>query len=147
MERELAALGAMKCGGHRDLDAELVGCVRLALADAFHFRCVEAVDLLASLVLPLLDHPRGQMQWLPEDVTELVVAGDPPADVADGAAEIGLERAQTAPGPLKLLGMGISLVLDQGELAHPRIGLAEIEPRLLRQADQLLAGPVHELGV
>src|SRR5947208_8677619 len=37
-------------------------------------------------------------------------------DVADDAAEIGSKRPQGPIGALELLGMGIALVLDQGEL-------------------------------
>ena len=39
------------------------------------------------------------------------------------------------------MGVGIALMLDQGELAHPRIGLAQIEPDLLGQLHQLLRAP------
>ena len=77
----------------------------------------------------------------------LVLACDLAGDVADGAAEIGPQGAKRPVGALELLCMGIALVPDQGELADPRIGLAEIEPCLLRQRHQPLAGPVQELGV
>lgn len=39
-------------------------------------------------------------------------------DIADDAAEIGSQRPQGPVGALELLGVGIALVLDQGELAH-----------------------------
>ena len=38
-------------------------------------------------------------------------------------------------------------MLDLRELAHPRVGLAQIKPRLLRQSHQLLTGPVEQLGI
>jgi hypothetical protein len=41
MGDELAALGVCHCGGDGDLDTELVGAVRLALADALHLRRVQ----------------------------------------------------------------------------------------------------------
>src|SRR5258707_13400453 len=59
VERELATLRVMQRGGHRDLDAELVGPVRLALADAFDLRGVETVNFPAPLVLALLEYPPG----------------------------------------------------------------------------------------
>jgi hypothetical protein len=40
--------------------------------------------------------------------------------------------------------MGIALVLDQGELAHPRIGLAQLDALLPRKPDQDLAGTVEQ---
>ena len=48
-------------------------------------------------------------------------------NVADDAAEIGLELSQAAISALELLGMGIALVLDQRELADPQVGLAQID--------------------
>jgi len=41
VDRELAALAALEGGGDRGLDAELIGLVALALADAFHLRRVQ----------------------------------------------------------------------------------------------------------
>jgi hypothetical protein len=38
-------------------------------------------------------------------------------------------------------------MLDQGELAHPRIGLAQIHPVELGQPHQFLARPVQKLGI
>ena len=77
----------------RDLDAELVWRVRLALADTFHLRSMEAVDLAASLMAVLVEHPAGQVQRPQEDRLKVVFAGDLPANVADGAPQIGLELA------------------------------------------------------
>jgi hypothetical protein len=48
MDGELAALAAFEGGGDADLDAELVGLVRLAFANAFDFGSVQAVDLGCS---------------------------------------------------------------------------------------------------
>ena len=111
---------------HGDFHAELVRGMRLALADALDLRGVQAVDPRASagwpfcsLVLALGEHPFRQMQWTPEDILKLVLAGDLPDDVADGAAEIGPEPAQRPVGTFELVGMGIALMLDQRELADP----------------------------
>src|SRR5690348_7658236 len=54
---ELAALGMLDRGGHADLDAELVRFVRLALADAFHFRGMERIDFWPALLRLLSQHP------------------------------------------------------------------------------------------
>ena len=43
--------------------------------------------------------------------------------------------------------MGVTLMLDERELAHPHIGLAQIDPELLGEIHQLLASPVKELGI
>ena len=43
--------------------------------------------------------------------------------------------------------MGVALVLDERELADPRIGLAQLDAELFGQRHQLLARPVDELGV
>ena len=66
---------------------------------------------------------------------------------ADNAAEIGAQLLEHPVGTLELLGVGIALMLDQGELTHPSIGLAQTNPGELRQPHQLLARPVQKLGV
>src|SRR5262244_1708795 len=45
------------------------------------------------------------------------------------------------------MSMGVALVLDQGQLADPRIGLAQAHAELFSQAHQPLARPVEQLGV
>src|SRR5215472_9607204 len=45
------------------------------------------------------------------------------------------------------MGMGVALVLDQSQLADPRIGLAQAHAELLRESHQPLARPVEQLGV
>ena len=52
--------------GDRDLHAELVGLVRLALADAFDLRRVQGINLLAALALALMTHRIGERQQLGE---------------------------------------------------------------------------------
>ncbi len=46
-----------------------------------------------------------------------------------------------------MLGAGVALLRDQRMLANPRVALAQIDARFLRQAHQPLAGCVHQLGV
>jgi hypothetical protein len=43
--------------------------------------------------------------------------------------------------------MGVALVLDQSQLADPRIGLAQAQAELFSQTHQPLARPVEQLGV
>src|SRR6516164_8696179 len=45
------------------------------------------------------------------------------------------------------MGMGVALVLDQNQLADPRIGLAQAQAELLRQSHLPLACPVKHFGV
>jgi hypothetical protein len=45
------------------------------------------------------------------------------------------------------MGMGVALVLDEGQLAETPIGLAQAHAELLRQTHQPLARSVDELGV
>jgi hypothetical protein len=59
---ELAALATLQGGGDAHLDAELVGLVRFALADALDLGSVQAVDLGAALAAFLIAHPPCQAQ-------------------------------------------------------------------------------------
>jgi hypothetical protein len=45
------------------------------------------------------------------------------------------------------MSMGVALVLDQSQLADPRIGLAQAHAELFSQTHQPLARPVEQLGV
>src|SRR5262245_46144481 len=121
--------------------------MRLALADALHFRGMQAVDLPAALTLPLLKNPRRQMQRPAEDVPQFILVGDLPRNIPGGAPEISLELAKGLAGALELMGVGVTLMPDQCDLAHAPIGLAEIDPNLSGQPDQALARPVEELGI
>ena len=93
MDGELAALAALEGGGDADLDAELVGLVRLALADALDLGRVQAVHLGASLAALLIAHPAGEGEQPSELALEPVIAIDFAGDIADDAPQIGLELA------------------------------------------------------
>ena len=73
---ELAALGAIERGGERDLDAKLVGTMRLAFADAFDLGRVQRVDLPSALMLALLAHPAAEHERMGEDALQFSVAPD-----------------------------------------------------------------------
>src|SRR5712671_3176005 len=103
--------------------SQLVRLVGLTLADAFHFGGMQAVDLGAALPAFLLANPPAKAEQVSESGLKPIIAVDLAGDVADDAAEIGLERAQSPVGALELLGMGVTLMLDQGELADPPIRL------------------------
>lgn len=147
MGDELAAPGVAEGGSHRDLDAELVRPVGPALADAFDFRGVQGIDLGSALALLLLAHAPRQHQQLGERRFESAVALDLAVDVANDAAEQGPQLLQHPVGALELLGMAITPVLNQSELADPRIGLAQNHPAQLRQPHQFLARPVQQPGI
>jgi hypothetical protein len=74
MGDELAALAMLEGGGNADLDAELVRLVGLALADAFHFGGMQAVDLGAALPAFLLAHPPAKAEQVSEAALEPMVA-------------------------------------------------------------------------
>ncbi|MET4516750.1 hypothetical protein ABIB81_006091 [Bradyrhizobium sp. I1.7.5] len=87
------------------------------------------------LLLKHLSRPRQHA--LQHDPTEQVgVAAEFAAYVADDAAEIGLEFTQGPVVALELFGEGVALVLDQRDLAHPGIGLAQLDTMSLRSPDQ-----------
>ena len=127
MGHELAAFRAMSGRGDTDLYPELVWPMRLALADALHFRRVQGIDLGSALTLILRQHAPGEAQRLGKDFFELGVAIDASPDVSDDAAQIGLKPAQASGGALKLMGMGTALMLNQRQLADSRIGLAQLD--------------------
>ena len=87
------------------------------------------------------------MQRPGEDALELGASFDLALDVADHAAEIGFERAQRLVGALELMGMDVTLMLDQRMLADPRIGLAQQDASSPGQPHQPFARPLHEPGV
>ena len=81
-------------------------------------------------------HAPGEAQRPGEDFFELGIAVDASPDVTDDAAQIGLEPAQASVGALELMGMGIAFVLDQRQLADPRIGLAQLDTDMRGKPDQ-----------
>jgi hypothetical protein len=123
MGNELASLAVLEGGGDADLDAELVRLVCLAFADALHFGRMQAVDLGPALSALLRAEAPRQAQQVSERCLTPGIAIDLAGNVPDDTAEIGLERAQSPVGALELLGMRVTLMLDQGELADPRIRL------------------------
>lgn len=59
-------------------------------------------------------------------------------------AEIGFERPKGSVDALELLGPGVALMLDQHEIAYPRIGLPQRKALPFCKPDQDLARPVSE---
>ncbi len=78
---------------------------------------------IPALALALILDPPGQRQRKGEDLGEFRSGGDLAGDVADHPPEHGAQAPQRLGGPPELLGMSIALVLDEGALTHPRIGL------------------------
>jgi hypothetical protein len=54
----------------------------LALAYAFDLRRMQGVDLAPALLVALLQHPTGQIEWSLEDRFEVILAGDSPVSIA-----------------------------------------------------------------
>ena len=137
----------MQGRGERDLDAELVRPMRLALADAFDFGRVQGIDFPAALVLALLAHALSQPKIGRENALQFGLAPDLACEVADDASEMGADGPERPIGALELLGVGVALMGDQGPLAHPFIGLAQAHAGLSRKPHQSFARPMHKLRV
>src|SRR6266853_1205093 len=123
VDDELAAFAVLEGCGNADLDAELVRLVCFTLADALHLGRMQAVDLGPALSALLSTYAPRQAQEMSECGLKPGGAVDLAGNVPDDAAEIGLELAQRPVGALELLGMGVTLMLDQSELAYLRVRL------------------------
>lgn len=98
---------------------------------------------MGPLALALVPHLPGQRQH-PLSTKQVGIATEFTSYVADDAAKIGLERLQGPVGALELLGVSVALMLDQRELAHAGIGLAQLDAIAIRQPDQDFAGAVEQ---
>lgn len=133
--------------GDRDLDAELVRLVGLAIADAFDLRSVQGEELPVALMLALVSHLFGPRQRRGEDLLQPVVAGDLTPDVAHQPAQPGAQKAQFSVTALELLGVGIAPGHHGRSLGHPNIELAQrhaMPSGQLAEHDHRL---VHQPGV
>jgi hypothetical protein len=95
--------------------------MRVALADTLDFRRMQGIDFGPGLALVLLAraapaHELCKRRFAP------AVALDLATDFAYDPAEIGPQLLLHPVGVLEVLGVGITLMLNQSELAHPRIG-------------------------
>ena len=144
---KLAAPAAVEGRRHADLDAELIGFVGLAFANALDLRSMQRVELPATLALALILDPASPRERQREHVCEFRSADDLAGDVADDAPEHRADAPQGSVGPLELLGVGIALVPDQRDLADPHVRLAQGHAPRLGEAHQALACAMHQLGV
>src|SRR5262245_15915294 len=108
VQHELATRCPGICDDDGSLHTELVRCAGLALADAFHFRSVEGIQLPAALALLLRADLIGSREWPSECRLEVRVACDLAPDVADEPAEPGAQNAQLAAVAVELFGVGIT---------------------------------------
>src|ERR1700682_5829427 len=99
VQHELASWRSGVGADDRDLDAELVGRARLALADAFDLGRVEGIELPAALALPLGANLLGAGKRAGEDRLEIFFAFDLAADVAHQAAQPRAQETQPAMMP------------------------------------------------
>src|SRR5215213_4409280 len=113
---------------HAHLDAELVGLVGLAFADALNLGSMQRVELPATLALALILDPASPRERQREHLCEFRSADDLAGDVADDAPQHGADAPQGSGGTLELLGVGIALVPDQRDLADPHVDWRRLTP-------------------
>ena len=102
VQHELAAGRPGICRGDRDLAAELVGLVCLALGDALDLRGVQAVELPALLALLLGADLRSPGQGDGKDLPQS-------RDVGDLAPDVALQPAETRAQELELPALAFPL--------------------------------------
>jgi hypothetical protein len=101
------------------------GALRLALADAFELGRTQRIELLAALLMALLEHALGAIERAATDLAQACVVLDPPGDVALDPPQEGAQFAQRLVGALEMLGVRIALMRDQRMLAVALVGLAQ----------------------
>ena len=134
-------------GGKRDLDAELVGFVGLALADALGLRGVPGIELPAALPLLLLADLRGPAKGRGKDFQQALVAVNLAPDIADHAVQAGAQELDPLVHALELFGVGIAPGHHRRRFCHPLVGLAKRHLMVLGQFAQLTDCRLQELGV
>ena len=144
---DLPAPAAPERGRDAHLDAELVGLMGLALADALDLGRRQGIDLAAPLTLALVLDAPGQRQRPGEGLGEVGAQGDLAGNVPDHPPEPRAQAPERLVGPLEGLGGGLARGRDQQALADPGIGRAQANAVRLGEPDQTFSRPVHQLGV
>ena len=108
------------CGDDGSLHTELVSCAGLVLADAFHFRCVEGIQLLPTLALLLRADLIGLREWPSECRLEVGVACDLAMSRTSRPS-----RSQLSAVAVELFGMGITPCHYGGALGDAHVGLPQ----------------------
>ncbi len=124
MQDELTALAAFVGGGERDLEAEPIGFVDLAFADAFGLRGMPRVELPAALALLLAAYLRGAANRDSEDLLQRSVSFDHAPDIADDPAQAGAQEFDLPVHALELLGVGVTPGHHRRPFCDPPVGLA-----------------------
>src|SRR4029077_20721747 len=141
---------------HRRLDAELIRLVRLAFANAFDLRRMQAEDAQVGAwrlapdgaqILVLGVNAASQHEGVREDLSQSLVARNLARDVAHDAAKIGLQRSQRALGTVELFGVRVTPLCHERELAFSPVGLAQGDAMLFRKPHEALARAMHQPGV
>ena len=88
MRHELAAFAAVNRRCYRDFDAEFIGPVRLAFADAFHLGGMQAVNFWSTLSLALPMDPFGQCELRRKHRPQFGIVFDLAADITADPAEL-----------------------------------------------------------
>ncbi len=84
------------------------------------------------MALALFAYSIGQGELGRKGYFQSFVARGLATDIADDAAQLGSQGSQGLVGALELLGVGIALVLDQGQLADPLVALPKINAQGFR---------------
>src|SRR4029077_4437598 len=113
-------------------------CTGLALADAFHLRGMESIDLGPALMPVLVTHLACQAEQRDEEGFPRLVAIYLAADISDQAPQPRAQESEHPPGPLELVGMDIAPDHDGSPLADPQITLAQRHFLAFGQGHQLL---------
>src|SRR5512133_582629 len=129
------------------LDAELVGCAGLALANALDLGSVEGIQLPAALALLLRPDLVGARERPFKQPLEVSLACDLPADVADDPTEPNAQEAQLAVMPVELLGVCVAPRHHRGPLGDAQIGLSQPYSVPADEAIEPLDGGMQQLGV
>ena len=133
--------------GDRDLDTKLVGVSGLALADAFHFRRVQGIQLVPVFRL-LHQNPFGPCHQVIKPLTQwtgnlLTLPVDIPPDTSYPFAKL----AERISHPLELSRMRMAAHLPRQLGNHTAVALPQFQATRSGSLDQMLSGTFQKPGI
>lgn len=126
-----------------NLATELVLLVGLSLGNALDFGCLHAVELVAVVAF-LAEDLLCPLQHNGQKTFRLRAFA---LDVTDYPAKVETKLLLLPFGPLRLPGVTVTPLHDEGPLAQPLVGLTKIDARSLCQPYQDAAGLVIKPGI